>query len=259
MRQWQHLFADHLATDIDMVDFTLLTHIPHAYLLRNFYLIELAPSLVFLATECVAWVPFRMLRRRRSHHSSTAIFPNSLTSDIPTGLLVMAVATSMYALPVVVSLVTWLPSHLAVSFDGLKTLDAAHSATLSLTLILLLPFGYCALDFLFTPAASTASTVPVIATADGEKTILEFDPETATLTQTLHRNIFWPMYLPARTQELLKRTTLLTLWTIANTWFLAFTEVEGAEVLGAAGWASVWGVGAASTGAMLGWVSGVVV
>lgn len=169
----------------------------------------------------------------------------------------------MYAIPVVLSLATWLPLHLASTFYGLKTLEPAHSTSLPTALLILFQTGLFATDFLFNSTVAYASTIPVHATAaltgKAHGATLEFDPRTATLGQTLHRNVFWHRYLPARTQELLKRVTLLVAWTAANTAFLAVSEVEGAEVLGAVGWAAVWGASAALTGAMVGWIAGVAV
>lgn len=243
-----------------MLSFTLLTRIPHAYLLGSFYQIPFVPTLVFMATECTVAIPFHLLRKPNPHHQASKRASDIVASDNTTFSIVVLVATAMYAIPTVLSLVTWLPVHLAVNFEGLKTLDPAHDATLYSMLLLLLPLGISATDFLFTSTAAYSSTIPVLASGAGaESTILEFDPETATLTQTLHRNILWHKYLPAREQALFSRAATLTLWTIASTWFLGWVEIEGCDALGALSWAGMWGLGAAATSAMLGWIAGVAV
>jgi hypothetical protein len=246
-----------------MFALTLLSHIPHAYFLRVFYFLPFQPVLVGLITTLIAnCAPFYLLRRRNAHNNDEAKGTLAITKDTQIETIVALVATSMFAIPVVGSLTTWLPVHLATYFDGVRTLEPAHTAVFWTMLLSLFPMGYAARNFIFNPLANDNTVTLVnkatLAYSSGDKVeVLEFDPETATLTQTIHRNLFWHMYLPPRTQELLRRAVLAVGWTVANTAFKAYIEVEGAELAGALGWAGVWGVGSSAAAGMLGWIAGV--
>lgn len=245
-----------------MAALTLITHIPHAYLLRVFYFLPWQPVWIGLGTTIIAnSVPFYFLRRRNAHNTkdtSALAVANDTQIEYTVGL----VAAAMYAIPVVASMTSWLPVHLATYFSGLRTLEPAHTAVFWWMLVGLLPLGWAARNFFFYPLANTNAITLVnkasLAYSGHEKVaVLEFDPETATLTQTIHRNVFWHRYLPPRTQELLRRTMLATAWTVANTAFKAYVEVDGAELPGALGWGGVWGSGTVLAAGMLGWIAGV--
>lgn len=248
-----------------MLAFTLLSHIPHAYFLRVFYLLPLQPVLIGLFTTLLANVgPFYLLRRRLPHNTpeTSQHATAAITSDKQIIHIVALVATAMLALPVVASLTTWLPLHLATHFAGLRTLEPAHTAGFSTMLLALFPAGYAARQLFFTPLATATAVTLVnkasLAYSSGETAkVLTFDPVSATLTQTIHRNVFWHRYLPPQTQLLLERTALVAGWTAANTAFKAYLEVDGAEVVGALAWGGVWGVGITGAAAMLGWIAGV--
>jgi len=244
-----------------MLCFTLLTHIPHAYFLRIFYFLPIQPIFIGFFTTILANVaPFYLLRRRNAHNNPDPT--HALTKDPQIAHITALVATSMYAIPVVASMTSWLPTHLATYFYGLRTLEPAQTAVFWSMLLTLFPIGYAARNFIFHPLANTSSITLVnkatAAYSSGKRVeVLEFDPETATLFQTVHRNVAWWTYLQPRTQIWVSRTALLTSWIVANTAFKAFMEVEGAELLGALGWSSVWGLGTLMASGVLGWIAGV--
>lgn len=195
------------------------------------------------------FLPFYLLRQFKSFRLATS--PDAVTSDTTITTLTTFLSSLLYTLPYLLLTSTGiLPTFLATHFNGLRTLEAAHAATLPGIALLLLPLGWAATSFFFLPAAHPlASSGPTSVT-------LPFDPVTASLGQTLHRNIFWHLYMPARTQEATKRIVVAYLLTVGYTAFWSWMEVDGVEPLGALGWASVWGLGSLLTGSILGWVGG---
>jgi len=240
-----------------MVSFTLLTSLPHAYLLNTFYLIPARSILLHYGSNMIAnYLPFRILRARDPAHARDAVSKelHPLTHDNFLTATTSLLGAITYVLPLYLSMTTWLPIHLIVHFTGLKTLDPAHSSSLPTLLLPLIsiPVGYATCKYLFAPAA--VDLAASFSSASEQDTI--FDPETATFTETLAWNFLFWRRLPPRAREILKRTALLTLWTAANTAFHGWAEVEGAEGYGALGYAGVWSAGAALTGIVLGWVGG---
>jgi len=239
-----------------MVSFTLLTSLPHAYLLNTFYLIPAKSILLHYGSNMIAnYLPFRILRKRDPAHARDAVSKelHPLTHDNFLTLTTSVLGAVTYVLPLYLSMTTWLPVHLILHFAGLKTLDPAHTAALPTLLlpVISLPVGYATCKYLFAPAA-----VDISATMSTDEEPDVFDPETATLSETLAWNFFFWRRLVPRAQEILKRTVLLAAWTAANTAFHGWAEVEGAEGFGALGYAGVWSAGAALTGVVLGWVGG---
>lgn len=81
-----------------------------------------------------------------------------------------------------------------------------------------------------------------------------FDPATAGFFEHINWN-FWGWYSP-RQKELISRTVVLAGLVISETVVETWGEVKGVELLGALGYAAVWGSGVAVTGAVLDWVGG---
>ena len=101
--------------------------------------------------------------------------------------------------------------------------------------------------FLFTPATA--------AKADKhDKKTATFNPTTATLGETVVYNLWGYSH---RTRTLIKRTATLVVVGGAHTVLQTYGSLEGAELLGAVGWSSVWGLAAALTGAAFVWVGDV--
>ncbi len=201
-------------------------------------------------------LPFRMLRARAPTHSPTApraLVPNrAIIHDLPVRAITSALAAAVYTTTVFTALRSWLPVHLAVHFDGLRSLAGAHDADLLRLLAALLPLGWAAREFVFTPAAAARRAKGVVEVRERKP----FDPATATLAETARHNlVFWAGW-DARSKALVQRTAVLALFQGLNTWVQTFGTLEGADSAGAAGWASVWATAGLVTGVMFGWVGG---
>ena len=117
-----------------------------------------------------------------------------------------------------------------------------------LTLVaVFLPVGIATKTFLFTP--STASKRDV----QDERNEL-FDPQTATLKETLWYNVWGFSHVE---RVFISRTGTLVAVTFLYSWLQVYASVEGAESVGAAGWAVVWATAAWLTGLAYSWVGDV--
>lgn len=238
-----------MCRNLDIFSLTLLSHLPHAFLLHTFYEIPILPLAVPLGITLIAHtIPVWLFRARNPSHVPTA--PQALVHDGPLRLTTAILGATTYILPLYASLTSWLPVHLATDFAGLHTLSPAHDATfpsLLLSSLLLLPIGFAAREFLFSPIVHPAATaLAPVHTA--------FVPRDASFTETLEHNVFfWRTWKP-RTVTLFKRIAVLTALTFSNTAFLAWVQIDGAEPQGAIVWASVWAAGALAAGLVLGWV-----
>lgn len=228
-----------------------MVHLPRLFLLHTYYALPLLPLYTLQLLQSASIVlPTLLLRPLSILHPSTFSPP---TSDPTTTFTTSLLSTLTYTLPYLfLTLTGLLPRFLATHFTYLKTLELAHATTLPGVAILLAPLGYAATRFYLPAAASPFSAAaPTTYILDAE-----FDPITASLSQTLHRNLLWHLYLPQRSQEVLKRITTAGLLTLAAGAFWIWVEIEGTEAVGAVGWASVWATGAVLTGAVMGWVGG---
>lgn len=137
-----------------------------------------------------------------------------------------------------------LPVYLALHFNNIPSVAAAHSASPISLLPITLLFGVAAKSFIFTPAASTPAC-----TAD-----VPFDPATATLYETVQYNLWG---YSSRVKVVIQRTTALLLISGVNTFIQSFVTIEGVEMLGAALYSGVWVVAATITGIVFGVVGAV--
>lgn len=255
--------------------FTLLTNFPQTYLLWTFYATPLFPlGLTLISNSLANGLGFRLTRPTPSitkSQTSPTKSPSGLdTSDPILFTVPRLLAAGLYALPMLLSLTTFLPLQLATHFSGLRTLAPAHSATLQGLGATFLILGDCAVRFLLNPILYPPSPIASTKTDEAAKAneMLHFDPATASLSEHLafnvHNMLFWRHVRPAG-REIVKRTALLAAWTIANAAFNACATVEGCEfearvgswLAGPLAWGSVWGAGAIATGATMGWVGGV--
>lgn len=231
---------------------TLLSHLPPLFLLSTFYAIRPTTVVASLAIDIVTtYLPFRLLRPLLPAHkpaSTKAPVPNRFViNDLPVRLVTTVLAAAIYGTVIYGSYKSWLPVHLVTYFDGLKDISAAHSVALPLLIASLLPVGYAAHEFLFTPFAATTAEY------EDEEPVV-FDPATATLAETLQYN-FWGYSRASK--FLITRAITLMVVTGFNTWLHTFVTIEGAENLGAIGWSSVWVLAAAATSFAFWWVGGI--
>jgi hypothetical protein len=136
----------------------------------------------------------------------------------------------------------YLPVYFVTYFTNIHTIAAAHNASLVTLFPISLVLGLGAKSFIFTPATAASSRA------------LVFNPETATLTETLWHNVLG--YSP-RTKTVITRTVTLMLVSGVNTFVQTFVTTEGAEARGALGYSAVWVVAGGVTGVALGVVGAV--
>ena len=236
----------------DFAALTFLTHVPYHYFLSSFYNIRPTTSVCCIAIDTlVAYVPFYSLKVSSSIHSiktPKGVAANrSVINDIGVQIYTSLLAAGIYGVVVLASYGLWLPNYLAVHFDGLRDLSAVYSPNFPWLILSFLPTGFAAKVFLFTPATA--------AKADKhDKKIAAFNPETATLGETVAYNLWGYSH---RARILMKRTATLVAVGGAHTLIQTYGSLEGAEFSGAAGWSSVWGLAAALTGAAFLWVGDV--
>ena len=83
---------------------------------------------------------------------------------------------------------------------------------------------------------------------EAELQMARFEPETATLAETVAYNVWGHS---KRNRTMIERTSTLVAMGFVHTWLHTYGAVEGAEGFGAVGWASVWALAAAVTGGAL--------
>lgn len=176
-------------------------------------------------------LPFVLLRPLAPYNDPPSSAPASTQLSSSTGIkfFVTGFLTVTYAVTIFSSLQTFLPSYIVGQFD-VQTLEPAHAVTFFILLAALLPLGNAARSFLYTPSTFLART------SIDEK---EFDPINATLGETVAHNIGindWGK----RETILFRRTAYLATLTIGTSIAKIYGTVEGAELIGAIGWGSVW-------------------
>lgn len=230
----------------------MLSHSPHLYLLGAFYNISPITIITCLAVDSItAYVPLSLLRNTLPTHRWKAlrgtVADRVVINDVPARFLVSLLAAAIYGLAVLGSFASWLPVYLVIHFDGIRDISAAHNASLPLLISLFLPIGAAAGEFLFRASQGTKPDAHDVQ-------IASFNPETASLSQTLAYN-FWGY--SARTRALIKRTVTVVVITGLHTWLQTYVAIEGVEAYGAAGWSAVWSLAAALTGLVFWWVGNV--
>jgi len=156
-------------------------------------------------------------------------------------------AAGIYGVVVLASYLTWLPEYLVNHFDGIRDISGVHNTNFPWLVCSYVPMGFAAKVFIFT--SSTAAKPDAY-----DKEIARFDPETATLVETVIYNLWG---YPKRTRTVIKRTATVVAVSGLHTWLQTYVVIEGAEGLGAAGWSSVWAVAASLTGVAFWWVGDV--
>jgi hypothetical protein len=235
----------------------LLNNVPHYFLLNTFFGVEyLATAIPIIIDVASVAIPFALLRSlnhaRKGGKIKTA--NQEVAQDAFVQYLIACFGAAIYAIVVYGSFTTWLPKYMIIHFDGLRSLERAHNSGIFLLLVLFGPLGYAATQFIFVPAIGSASN-PGITDPALKPENVPFNPETATLAQTIAWNVgFGESGLTPRGEILLKRTAILATSSFISTFARAYVIIEGTELLGALGWASVWGTAAALVGVAYAWV-----
>lgn len=237
---------------MDIASLTLLSHAPHLYLLTSFYRIRPTTAITCLLVDTLStYIPFRLLRDPSATHRSvtpkSTVANRSLINDSSVRIYTSLLAAAIYAVVVFGSLGSWLPLYLVLHFDGLRDISAAHGAALPKLIVLSLPVGWAAREFIFTPSTGSRPD-------SYDAQLASFDPETATLRETFLYNVWG---YSKRTRTLIKRTLTLAAITGLHNWLQTYVAIEGTESSGAAVWSAVWALAAVVTGAAFWWVGDV--
>ncbi|KAF2805069.1 uncharacterized protein BDZ99DRAFT_501954 [Mytilinidion resinicola] len=236
--------------DLDTFSLSLLTQAPSLYLLHTFYLVPLPTLLVRLGVDSLSVVlPTKLLRPRSALHNRRApktAVPNRDIIHSPTAVFTTAfLGATAYAFTLYAALQSGLTTFL-VSHFTVATLEPAHAATLQLLIATMLPVGWAAQSFLFTPSFGAQPSA-------GDAADAAFNPATATLAQTVRHNVWgWSK----RTKVLVQQTAVLAALTGSHTTRMAWAN-EGTDLVGAAGYAGVWVLAGLLAGGLFGWVGDV--
>jgi len=233
--------------DVDIISLSLLTQAPTLYLLHSFYLVSPSALLARFAVDSLSVVlPTKLLRPRspiHNRHAPKAAVPNRDIIHSPREVLVTAaLGATVYGFTLYVAFYSGLTSFMVSHFD-LPSLEAAHSATLQYLILYMLPVGFAVQSFLFTQSLGAQTNLHDAADS-------AFNPATATLSETVQRNVWgWSK----RTKVLVKQTLILTALTGSHTVRMSWTN-EGTDIIGATGYAGVWVLAGLIAGGMFEWV-----
>lgn len=236
-------------SDYDIASLILLTRFPYYFLLTTFYDLSLPTALLYLGIDVFSVkLPFSYLRHRLPAHSSKStsseIRNASIIHDTTIYILNILLASSIYAVIIYASFAKWLPTYLISHSQDIPNLEKAHAAMLPALVATFIPLGWASHTFLFSPSTAAG---PSLAGLKNEA----FNPASATLWESVRWNVWgWEK----GTKVLLERTFVLATMAGLTTWVRVWGTVEGAEPLGAAGWAGVWATACALEGVVLGWV-----
>ena len=204
-------------------------------------------ALAFITSNTV---PFLLLRPiSPPHHPSTAakgtLRNRPILTDPWTTISTSLLATAIFAVLLELAFATYLPTWLITHFDYVRDLSAAHlgAAGLPTLLLSLLPAGYAAHEFLFVSSTGVRQSPEYV-----------FEPETAGFWEHVFHNA-WGWY-SNRQKDLIGRTLLLAALVQGETIIQTWGTIKGAELVGAAGYATLWGAAVCVVGAVFDWVGG---
>ena len=231
---------------------TFLSHAPYHYFLTSFYQLRPSTAIGCLTIDILAaWLPFYFLKVSSSIHSvktPRGVAANrSVINDYGVQIATSLLAAGIYGVVVLTSYSSWLPTYLVTHFDGIVDITALHNKNFAWLVGSFLPLGFAAKVFLFTPATASKPD-------RHDKEVAKFDPESATLGETVWYNIWGYSH---RTRSLIKRTMTLVVVGGLHTSQQTYITIKGAEGYGAIGWSSVWALAATLTGAAFWWVGDV--
>ncbi|KAK8221322.1 hypothetical protein IWZ01DRAFT_537248 [Phyllosticta capitalensis] len=239
--------------DIDILSLSVLTHTPWFFLLATFYEVAPGSALLCLAVDAISVaLPTRLLRPRAPTHNSRApraAVPNkSIIDDFQTRAATSALAAAVFGVALYTSLSTgFLTSFMLTHFDGIPSLERAHSLNLVNLVIALLPIGYAAREFLLTPSLGALEN-----TGDAKRKA--FNPETASLWEHVLYNFWW---YEKGTRVLLRRTTTVVAVGMGHAVGHSVFALEGGDAVGAVGFAGIWAAATIVTAALYAWVEDV--
>ncbi|KYG47386.1 hypothetical protein M433DRAFT_63243 [Acidomyces richmondensis BFW] len=239
----------------DLAALTCLSNVPYYFLLHTFYDIDGLACMVALAIDVgTIAIPFFLLRPLMATHHRGRDPNRQVAQDNQIFILTMVLGAATYAIVVYGSLCTWIPVYLLTHFDKIRSLEHAHNAAHHMVTLMLLPVGWATARFLFTPMIESQRNL-VLADPKPDLRRDGFDPETATFGETLAYNLgLGKDGFSKRIEVLLKRSVVLIICSVVNTFVRVLMTLDGSEPVGAAGWASVWGIAAMLTSITYAWV-----
>ncbi|KAI4177094.1 MAG: hypothetical protein LQ343_000576 [Gyalolechia ehrenbergii] len=236
----------------DLACLTVLSHMPYLYLLTTFYTVRPTTMWAGIIIDVLStYLPFTLLRDSSPIHQSdppkSLVANRSILNDLSVQICTSVLAAAVYGLVVYGSFRGWLPTFLIVHFEGLRDLSGAYTADLHFVTAGFIVSGYAAQSFLFMPALGAKPDAHDLKMA-------EFDPETATLGQTVWYNVWG---YSKRSRILIKRTATLAVASAMQTGLRTYFTIQGVELAGAAGWAAMWAAAAVLVGGVFWWVGDV--
>ncbi|KAL8796769.1 MAG: hypothetical protein Q9195_000852 [Heterodermia aff. obscurata] len=197
------------------------------------------------------YIPLYFLRQNSVTHDArapkSAVSNRSVINDLRVQCYTSILAAGIYGVVLYLSLASWLPLYLVTHFDGVRSLQGAHEAAYPFVVLGVIPLGFAAKAFIFTPAMGEKPD-----SHDAKNAA--FNPQTATFWETVKYNVWGHS---KRTRTLIQRTSTLIAFTGLYNWLQTYFVVEGAEFFGAAGWSGVWAAAASLTGIVFWWVGDV--
>ncbi|KAK4541398.1 hypothetical protein LTR36_007999 [Oleoguttula mirabilis] len=238
----------------DLASLATLSNLPYYFLLHTFYELHLSSCAIALAIDIATiGIPFALLQPLIHAHEPGGTPNQQVAQDATIFFLMSLFGSAIYAVTVYGSLYTWLPVHIVVHFDGVRSMQHAHDATIPLLVGMLIPIGWATAQFLFTPMIGARGN-PGITDPALKPEKVKFDPENATFGETVAFNLgYGPDGFSKRAEVLAKRTAVLISCSVVNTFVRVFVTIAGTELVGAAGWAGVWGIAAALTSVAYAW------
>lgn len=218
----------------DVAALTVLVNAPYAYLLTTYYATSTLTVAAHMNIEVLAIaIPTYLLRPRSLAHRSNAPLRNRflLQSWQVQGTNAM-LALSVYVTILWVSVNTKFGflSPFLVSYFDIPTLELAHLEDPISILLKVFIAGVSAKEFLLNPSIAAQP-------ASGTSTpVLQFDPATATLDQTIKANV---VLKDKRKNTLFQQTLILNAFLLTSTVQRCMT-LQGAEVTGALGYSGIW-------------------
>lgn len=176
-------------------------------------------------------IPTYLLRPRSAVHDANASLRNRfLINSMQVQLSNALLAAGVYVVVLWAGLKTGFLNLFLVQFFDIPTLEYAHLQTPVSIVGKVITAGFAAKEFLLNPSIAAQ---PYSGTATPAET---FNPATATLPQTVKQNL-WSF--SKRTRTLIQQTAILNAFVFASTVQRCMT-LNGTELSGAAGYASVW-------------------
>ena len=255
--------------DVGIAPFIALLHLPNVYFLNAYYDVSyfaLVAELVGNFTS--ATLAFSIYRRPDMHVGPVGV--PVLDSASRSGIILPICATyfsaALYGSVLLLSLYTWLPTHLALHWDGLRTLDSAYDVGLLNILKSMIGMGWCTVFLLLGYTRSIFDESLKSSDHKEDDTEQDFNPVTASLSQHFAHNVrqlfFWREAKPAG-RSLLKHATFLAMCLTISAAFQSCATIEGCEtggmqwLLGPLPWGALWGSGLLASSIGFGWMAGV--